>query len=269
MSTENLDLELIENTDSIASAFVDKMNGNMQKIDTAYSLLKAHLLEKTGQSNLNDAIEYIDNLVNAQDATATADKIFKGYTAYNGTTKLTGTGLSTTTTATASTIRNGYKAYNSNGVLITGTGYSTTTTASASTILSGYKAYSNTGTLITGTYTPPTALPTINVSLTGDYTSYISGYGAGIGSDGTLVIWAMSNSSAYEHIYFYASSIGSGTVGKGFGISDFDTGDPTGVPHACTVTGLSGKTTINVTLNTYTTSTSYDYVRLNVTLTAS
>lgn len=268
MSTTNLNLDTIETTDSISNAFLTKMNGNMNKLDSAYGILKAHLLQKTGKTNLNDAINYIDSLVNAQDATATADKLFNGYTAYKGTQKITGTALATETTATATTIRNGYKAYNNNGELITGTGYATSTTATASDIKTGKTAYNNAGTLIVGTYSPQ-LIPTINVTLTGTNSSYISGYGAGINKDGVLVIWAMSNSTAYEHVSFSASSIGTGTTGSGWSITSYDTSDPSSVPYACTITGLSGKNTIDITLNANTLSSSYDYVQLAVTLTAS
>lgn len=267
MSTTNLGLDMIQTTDSIQNAFLTKMNSNMQKLDNAYGLLKAKLLQKTGKNNLNDAINYIDQLVNAQDATITADKVFNGYTGYKGTTKIIGTALPIETTATATTIQNGYKAYNNNGELITGTGYATSTTATASDIKTGKTAYNNTGTLITGTYSPQ-LIPTINVTLTGTNSSYISGYGAGINKDGILVIWAMSSSSAYEHIYFVDTSIGAGTIGNGWNISSYDTGDPANVPHACTITGLSGKSTINITLNAYNTNTSNDYIQVRVTLTA-
>ena len=102
MSTTNLGLDTIETTDSIQNAFLTKMNSNMQKLDNAYGLLKAKLLQKTGKNNLNDAINYIDQLVNAQDATITADKVFNGYVGYKGLQRIVGTALATASTGSAS-----------------------------------------------------------------------------------------------------------------------------------------------------------------------
>lgn len=141
--------------------------------------------------------------------------------------------------------------------------------ATSSDIKSGKTALVK-GQTIIGTYNPPSnPIPTINVTLTGGYTEYISGYGAGINKDGVLVIWAMSNASAYEHIKFSDTSIGAGTIGVGWNLGGFDTADPVDVPHACTITDLANKTTIDITLNAYNVASASDYVLLNVTLTAS
>ena len=287
MSTTNLNLDIIEATDSISNAFLTKMNGNMNKLDSAYGILKAHLLQKTGKTNLNDAINYIDSLVNAQDATATADKLFNGYTAYKGTQKITGTALATETPGDSSLILRGWKFYKHTGELVTGTmaSYNGVSSAATSGSVEGdnYKLRvpANGYYTIQSYLTRPKAtvlselganvIPTINVTLTGDstYMGYITGYGAGINKDGVLVIWAMSRISGYEHICFVDTSIGVGTRGKGWNITSFDTSDPTEVPHACTITGLSGKNTINVTLDATGVNASYDFVVLNVTLTAS
>lgn len=139
--------------------------------------------------------------------------------------------------------------------------------ATASDIVIGKTALVQ-GNTITGTRNP-NILPTINVTLTGDYSSSISGYGAGIDQNGVLVIWTMSNSSTNEHIRFVNTSIEAGTIGVGWDITSYDTGDPINVPHACTVVGLSGKSIINITLNAYNTNSSYDYIQVRVTLTAS
>ena len=284
MATENLNLETIQATDDIKTSMLDKMNSNFTKIDTAFNELKSSLLTKTKKTTLTAALDYFDSLVDANDATVTADKMFNGYTAYKGTAKITGTALATASTGSAAQLLNGQKLYNSSGTLITGT---MTNKGGSSTAASGSISGDNyrlqiptTGYYTTGSYLTRAKatvltdlgvkpIPTINVTLSGDYTSYISGYGAGINSSGVLVIWAMSNSTAYEHIYFVNTSIGAGTIGDGWNISSYDTGDPSAVPHACTVTGLGSYSTINVTLNAYTINSSSDYVQINVTLTAS
>ena len=121
MSTTNLGLDTIETTDSIQNAFLTKMNSNMQKLDNAYGLLKAHLIQKTGKNNLEEAIEYIDMLVNAQDGTITADKVFNGYVGYKGLQRIVGTALATASTGSAPHLLSGKKLYDSSGNLITGT----------------------------------------------------------------------------------------------------------------------------------------------------
>lgn len=86
MSTTNLGLDTIETTDSIQNAFLTKMNSNMQKLDDAYGSLKAKLIDVTGESNFNDAIDsfnamaqQVANLKSIGDATAS--DIFYGKTA--------------------------------------------------------------------------------------------------------------------------------------------------------------------------------------------
>ena len=282
MSTTNLGLDTIQTTDNIQNAFLTKMNSNMQKLDNAYGLLKAKLLQKTGKNNLNDAINYIDQLVNAQDATITADKVFNGYVGYKGLQRIVGTALATASTGSAPHLLSGKKLYDSSGNLITGTmpnKHETTQDAYGS--LSG--DYYQMSIPVSGYYTLVSKLqrtkanvlsdlgikeiPTINVTCNAS-TSYVSSYGAGINKSGVLVIWVMSASTAYEHIYFYPSSIGIGTKGVGWDISSWDTGDPVAC-YACTVTGLSSYSTINVNLAYNTINSSYDYTRLDVTITGS
>lgn len=205
MATPNLNLETIEPTDNMKTSLLEKMNNNFKKIDTAYNQLSGMLLSKTGKNNLVEAIQYVDQLVNAQDATATSDKIIEGYTAYVGTEK------------------------------------------------------------ITGTLPVADPIPTINVTLTGGYSSYISGYGAGIDQNGTLVIWAMSNTTSYEHITFSAKSLGAGTAEIGWGITGFDTSDPASLPHACTIAGTGGYKNIDITLDAYTNASGNDYILIYVT----
>lgn len=284
MSTTNLNLDTIETTDSIQNAFLTKMNSNMQKLDSVFGMLKTRLLQKTGKDNLSDAIAYIDQLVNAQDGTITADKVFNGYIGYAGTNKITGTALATPSVGGANTILAGNKLYTSDGTLLEGnivnkTGVSTSASGSVSgddyrlqIPSAGYYTMTSYLTRAKSSVLNDlnvTVIPTINVTLTGGYAEYISGYGAGINKDGVLVIWAMSNASPYEHIKFSDTSIGAGTIGVGWNLGGFDTADPVDVPHACTVTGLANKTTIDITLNAYTNNTTSDYVLLNVTLTAS
>ena len=108
--------------------------------------------------------------------------------------------------------------------------------------------------------------PTINVTLSGGNASQINGYGAGIDQNGTLVIWAMSNTTTYEAISFSINSI-IGTKGNGWDITTFDTSNPASVPYACTITDLSSYTTLNITLNADTRNGTYDYTGISVTVT--
>lgn len=132
----------------------------------------------------------------------------------------------------------------------------------ASNIVSGKSIFGVTGSV--------KKQPTINVTLSGDYSSQISGYGAGIDQNGTLVIWAMTNGSTttYENVSFTASSI-IGTAGNGWDITSFDTSNPNTVPYACTITGLSSYDTLNITLDASSRSSSYDYTEISVTVTGS
>ena len=116
------------------------------------------------------------------------------------------------------------------------------------------------------------AIPKINVTLSGantTLTGYISGYGAGISDNGTLIIWMTSNTTSYEHFCFINTSIGAGTIKGGWNITAFDTGDPTEVPQACTITGLGNYSTINISLYVADYYASNDYLKVQVTLTAS
>lgn len=266
MATPNLNLQEIVLSDKLKTDFIEKINNNMKVIDDKYAELKDTVLEKTKQPTLESAVAYIDKLVDANDATITPDKIFNGYVGYNGLEKIVGTALPQTTTAQSHLIKNGYTAYDNNGNLITGTGWAQTTNATPNDVVMSTTAYSSTGELIVGTAVRQIL---INVTLTGNstYMGYISGYGAGIDHLGNLVIWAMSNTTSYEHINFVASSIGAGTAGSGFGITSFDTSDPSAVPHACVVNGVGIANAFNITLNASAVNSSYDYVTLQVTVT--
>ena len=284
MATENLKLEEIALSDNIKTSMLEKMNNNFEKIDEAYNYLVEHLLEKTGKTTLSEAIAYVDKLVNAQDGTITANKVFNGYVGYNKLQRIVGTALATASTGSASQLLNGKTLYNNAGTLITGTmadksgvqqSASATTSGDNYVLKIPVDGYYTTGSWLTR---PKTAvisdlgiktMPNINVTLSGTNSSYISGYGAGINQDGVLVIWAMCSGTANEHVSFSNSSIGAGTIGDGWNITAYDTGDPVNVPHACTITGLGSYSTINITLNASTRDTTYDYIGLAVTLTAS
>ena len=68
MGTPNLDLQTIEMSDNLKTDFVRKINSNMQIIDEKYGYLKNQLLTKTGKTTIEEAIAYIDVLINTQDA---------------------------------------------------------------------------------------------------------------------------------------------------------------------------------------------------------
>lgn len=282
MATTNLGLEQILRDDVLATTVLEKINSNMLKVDAAYGQLIDTLFQKTGKNTLKDAIDYIDMLVNAQDATITADKIFKGYTGYKGLTKITGTALSTSISASTSEVISGNTFYDNTGTLLTGTMTNkagTSTAASASISGDNYRlqipttGYYSTGSYLTRAKSSVISdlgvkqMPTINVTCDAS-SSYITSYGAGINNSGVLVIWALTASTSYEHVYFYPSSISIGSKGVGWSETDWDTGDPVAC-YACTVTGLSSYKTINVTLDYNTYSTSYDYVRLDVSVSGS
>jgi hypothetical protein len=257
------------------------MNGNFTKIDTAYGQLKDLLLAKTGKDNLKDAIEYVEQLVNAHDATITADKVLNGYVGYSGLERIEGTALAKEITAEATNLLNGKTMYDHNGELITGSMPNFGTTGryvSGEVSGSAYRLYIDAaGYYDNGAYLVRDkndvlndigvkTVPTINVTCDSSST-YVSSYGAGINGSGTLVIWVMTGSTSYEHVYFYPASI-VGTKGFGWDISAWDTNDPVGC-YACTVNGLGSYSTINVDLKYNSVNNSYDYVQLNVTITAS
>lgn len=263
--TSNLNLATVNMNDTMKDAMV-QMNDNLIKIDLAYGFIADNILEKTGATTITEAVSKIDDLVNASDATATASDIKKNKTAYVGTQKITGTAFGSSTNATASTIFKGKRAYTNTGTLITGTALATATTATADDILDGKTAYTNAGVLLTGTAKEE---KTINVELTGTNATtkgYISGYGAGINQNGVLVIWAMSSSTAYEHISFNAHDISIGNVGDGFELKSYNANDLANSPHACTITDLDSYSTINVTLNIYNANATYDYLTAQVSV---
>ena len=281
MATENLDLEKIELVDNMQTSLLEKMNGNFEKIDTAYKQLKDLLIAKTGKDNLVEAIDYVDELVNAQDGTITADKVFNGYVGYKGKERIVGTALATPSTGSASHLLTGTKLYDSSGNLIEGAMIS----KSGGTILSSggnvsgtsyrlqvpQNAYYSTTSYISrpvsSVLSDLGAKVVPNISFASTLGGYFSKQGWAYNPDGTLVIYIMTSDTSYEHIYFYASSI-IGTKGVGWDISSWDTGDPVAC-YACTVTGLSSYTNISVRLDSGGLNSTYDYLRVNVTITGS
>ena len=248
--TTNLQLEEIELNDNIKTTFIRKLNDNQAKIDSAYGYLKDNLIQATGEHDLASAVEdYKNDFANI--VGAYQERVQE---------------LESIGTASASDIKNGKTAL-VQGQTITGTAFGTTTTATTNDIMNGKTAYNNNGTLLTGIYTPP-IVTSVNVTLTGSNTSYITNYGGAI-NNGTLVLYADSNSASYEHIYFKAISI-VGTKGAGWDITNFNTSDPANVIHACTITGL-GTTynTLNVDMNASARNSTYDYIEIDVTITAS
>ena len=63
MITPNLGLESIELTDNMQTSLLQKMNSNFSKIDEAYKTLVDGLMVKTGKENLQEALEYYDEMV--------------------------------------------------------------------------------------------------------------------------------------------------------------------------------------------------------------
>lgn len=62
MSTANLELEEINLDDTINGTMLEKINGNMQKVDNKYGELKKALLEQTGKDTLEEAIAFVQSL---------------------------------------------------------------------------------------------------------------------------------------------------------------------------------------------------------------
>lgn len=260
MSTTNLGLEEINLNDTINGTMLEKINDNMQKVDDKYGKLKKSLLKQTGKETLEEAIAYIQTLANHVEflnssGDAVASNILSGKKAVVKGQVITGTipsqGAQTITPSTANkTIASG--RYLSGTQTIQGDA-----NLVAENIVAGVSIFGVAGTV--------KKQPTINIT----NNSNASSCGAGINQDGTLVIWAMSSSTSYEHISFYPLSIGIGTKGYGWEITSFDTSDPASVPHACTITDLSEYSVINIELSDKTSSSSYDYYQLNVTVTGS
>lgn len=82
MATPNLNLQEIELTDNLRTDFVNKINNNMSILDERYGQLAEGLLERTNQTNIEDALNSLDGLYDVSNATATAEDIVKGKTAY-------------------------------------------------------------------------------------------------------------------------------------------------------------------------------------------
>lgn len=269
MSTTNLKLEEIILDDTLNGTMLEKMNSNMQKVDKKYGELKNALLEQTGKETLAEAIAYVQTLANHiaflnSSGDATASEILFGKSAVvNGQIVIGSIPLLETQTITPST---------SNKTIASGqylNGEQTIqgdTNLVASNILSGKSIFGVAGTLKKQTVVNVT----LDSSANSTYAGYITGYGAGIDHNGNLVIWAMSNTTNYEHINFVDTSIGVGTIGNGWNnTSVFDTSDGASIPHACTITGLSAYNTINVTLKPTAVNATDDYITVQVTVTGS
>ena len=82
MATPNLNLQEIELTDNLRTDFVNKINNNMSILDERYGQLVEGLLERTNQTNIEDALNSLDGLYDVSNATATAEDIAKDKTAY-------------------------------------------------------------------------------------------------------------------------------------------------------------------------------------------
>ena len=240
----------------------------MNILDEKYGELKNALLEQTGKATLAEAINYVQSLANQiaffnSSGDATASQILSGKKAVVKGNVITGTipsqGAQTITPSTADkTIASG--KYLSGTQTIKGDA-----NLIASNILSGKSIFGVAGTVLR----QPTINVTLDSSANSTYLGYIAGYGAGTDHNGTLVIWAMSNTTSYENIVFEDISIGVGTIGQGWNIDSHDTANSANRPHACTITGLSAYNTINVTLKPSAVNSTDDYVKIQVTVTGS
>lgn len=238
-NTPNLDLEMLEVTDNIKTTFLNKLNSNNEKIDSAYKVLVDNLLENTNKDNLIDAIEEVNNsyIRIAELEQELASTIASKDIIIND-------------------LNGEINRLNSIG------------NATSNDIATGKTAYVQ-GEEITGELIK---LPKVNITLTGNatYMSYIGGYWAAINEDGTLVISAMSTTTSYENIYFGTSDV-LGTATAGFGITSHGTGNNANRPHSCIVTGIdiTQYNELLVTLNASAANSSNDYIQLNVTVTGS
>jgi hypothetical protein len=82
MATPNLNLQEIELTDKLNTEFLNKLNNNMQTLDERYGQLAEGLLERTNQSSIEEALNSLEGLYDVSNATATAEDIVNGKTAY-------------------------------------------------------------------------------------------------------------------------------------------------------------------------------------------
>lgn len=259
MPTTNLGLKEIILDDRLKNEFIEKLNFNMQKVDEKYGELKASLLKQTNKNTLAEAIDYVQDLADKISSlkavgTATASQILAGKSAMVKGTVITGSipslGAQTITPSTSNkTIASGQ--YLSGVQTIQGDA-----NLVASNILSGKSIFGVTGNV--------KKQPTINITLSGDYASQISGYGAGIDQNGNLVIWAMTNTTTYEAVSFSFGDGNPGSKGVGWDITSFDTSNPSNVPYACTVTGLNNYTLLNISLYAESRNASYDYTGIRV-----
>lgn len=263
MSTQNINLEKIILADTINGSMLEKINNNMQKIDEKYGELKNSLLEQTGKTTLAEAIVHVQTLANQlaffnSNGDATVSDILSGKLAVvNGEIVIGAIPLLGEQTIVPTT---------TNRTIASGQYLSGVQTIQGDANLIPENIVS--GKSIFGVNGNARKIQNIEVTLSGSYASQISGYGAGIDQKGTLVIWAMSNTTNYEHINFVAHSV-VGTKQSGWDVTDFDTADPIGVPHACTIADLSEYSSISVVLNASSRSSAYDYTTIQVTITGS
>ena len=113
-------------------------------------------------------------------------------------------------------------------------------------------------------------IPEIKITKKGTHNTKVSSnFGAGINADGILTIWTRSNSTSYPNITYEAEDLGVGTKGFGWDITDHKTTNPYRVPYACTVNGLGGYSTIEITLDAKSTLGNNNGIKIYVTIVAS
>lgn len=100
-------------------------------------------------------------------------------------------------------------------------------------------------------------------------TYYNTSYGVKIGymPDGNILLSMQAGTSTdYEYLRFYASSVPSGvTVTSAYNTSTSYVTAAPGMIYACVISGIDGKATIDISMNTV--NSSYDYVRCDITVT--